>query len=187
MFDLGKDVAGALGMRTTKPYTNATFTKRVDYDGGRHRTKRAPTEPRYCPHCGAVYAKRRWVAPGHTGLVTLAAPAISTTCPACAAVATGVARGHLKLEGSFVAAHRHELEALLRNEAGRAADDNPTVRIMRWENGPRGSFSIATTTEHLTQRLGHALNRAFGGQIRYGFSHANKFARAVWRRDDGES
>jgi len=174
-------------MRTSKPYSNATFTKRVDHDGGRHHTRRAPSEPRYCPHCGAVYAKRRWVTGNHPGLVALAPGAISTTCPACAAAATGVARGHLKLEGSFVAAHRLELEALLRNEAGRAAEDNPTGRIMEWKNGPRGTFSVATTTEHLTQRLGHAVHKAFGGQIRYGFSHENKLARAVWRRDDGGS
>lgn len=171
-------------MRTTKPYTNATFTKRVDYDGGRHRTKRAPTEPRFCPHCGAVYSKRRWVAGDRPHLIATVPPAISTTCPACAAAATGMVRGHLKLEGAFVGAHRAELEALLKNEADRASEDNPTGRIIRWENGPHGSFSIGTTTEHLTQRLGHAVHRAFGGQVRYGFSHGNKFARAVWHRDD---
>lgn len=104
-------------------------------------------------------------------------------CPACDAAAKGLVRGHLRLEGSFVPAHRKEIEALLRNEAERAAEDNPTGRIIRWEDGPDGTLVIGTTTEHLTERLGHAIHKAFGGEIDYGFSHENKFARAVWRRD----
>jgi hypothetical protein len=42
---------------------------------------------------------------------------------------------------------------------------------------------VTTTTEHLVERLGRAVRRAFGGTIDYGFSHGNKFARATWRRD----
>lgn len=179
----GKLIAQTVGMRSAKPYTNVTFTKRVDRDAGRHRPSKALTEPRCCPQCGAVYIKRRWIAGTHPGAEALGRNAIATTCPACDASAKGFVRGHLRLEGSFVQMHRAELETLLRNEANRAAEDNPTARIIRWENGPKGSFTVGTTTEHLTERLGHAVHRAFGGHINYGFSHENKFARAVWHRD----
>ena len=49
-------------MRSNKRYTNATFTKRVDHEAGRHHTLRAESEPIGCPTCGAIYRKRRWVA-----------------------------------------------------------------------------------------------------------------------------
>ena len=47
-------------MRTVKRYTNTTFTHRVDHDGGRHRTPRAPAGPILCAGCGAVYENKHW-------------------------------------------------------------------------------------------------------------------------------
>lgn len=44
-------------------------------------------------------------------------------------------------------------------------------------------MTITTTTEHLAQRLGHALARSFAGKVRYGFSHDNKVTHVWWRRD----
>ena len=42
---------------------------------------------------------------------------------------------------------------------------------------------VETTTEHMAQRLGHALSRAFAGKVTYDFSHENKVARVNWHRD----
>lgn len=53
-------------MRGNKPFTNTNFTKRVDREGGRHRTRRAMSEPAACKECGAVYANRRWTAAQNT-------------------------------------------------------------------------------------------------------------------------
>ncbi len=73
-------------MRSKKKYTNATFTKRVDHEAGRHRTLRAMGEPSVCEDCGgALYAKRRWAAATsaadkrhkHSRLPQ------TTVCPAC--------------------------------------------------------------------------------------------------------
>lgn len=50
-------------MRSAKRYSNVTFTKRVDHEAGRHHTARAPAEPLVCTACGAVYRRRRWIAP----------------------------------------------------------------------------------------------------------------------------
>ena len=51
------------------------------------------------------------------------------------------------------------------------------------EMDEKGRLVITTTTEHLAQRLGHALEKAFGGEVRYDFSHENKLARVYWQRD----
>ncbi len=172
-------------MRSNKPYTNATFTKRVDHEAGRHHTRRAAREPSVCASCGAVYANRRWTTknaehgthePKHWH------PARLTTCPACVQAHGGTPSGYVYLEGAFLKAHRDDIENLLRNEAERAADDNPLAQIMLWQEAD-GKIKLSTTTEHLAQRLGHALEKAFDGKVEYDFSHENKLARVTWQRD----
>lgn len=106
-------------MRTTKRYTNTTFTHRVDHD----------------------------------------------------------------VSGGFVAAHQAEIETLLRAEGDRAAADNPLGRILSMHAAPPYALVVRTSTEHLAQRLGHALHKAFQGDVVFGFSHENKFAHVTWRRD----
>jgi hypothetical protein len=46
-----------------------------------------------------------------------------------------------------------------------------------------GRLIVTTTTEHLAQRLGHALQKAYRGHVRFDFSHENKFARVYWHRN----
>jgi hypothetical protein len=44
-------------MRTLKRWTNVTFTRRVDHEAGRHRGPAAPSGPRICEGCGAVFGQ----------------------------------------------------------------------------------------------------------------------------------
>jgi hypothetical protein len=173
-------------MRSKKPYTNATFTKRVDHEAGRHRPSRAISEPAVCEDCGAVYANRRWTAAtpdsGNERHEHWRPPQF-TVCPACVQQRTGEPRGFVYLDGAFFVTHHEEIEQLLRNEAERAAEDNPLARTMDWNRGDGHKLTITTTTEHLAQRLGHALEKAFGGATNYDFSHENKLARVSWQRE----
>jgi hypothetical protein len=171
-------------MRTSKPYTNATFTHRVDHDGGRHRQGRAPAEPLVCRDCRAVYTRRRWVAGTSQRARALAGAAREVLCPACQMKHEGNARGFFTLEGGFFTAHRAEIERLLRAEEGRAIEDNPTGRILTWDKSAPAKLTITTSTEHLVERLGHAVQNAYGGKMDYGFSHEDKIARGTWRRDE---
>lgn len=171
-------------MRSGKPYTNATFTKRVDHHGGRHRSSRAPAEPAVCAACGAVYAKRRW---SQTPSARVRAgradtPIAVRICAACRRRRTGMPRGYVHVDGGFFAAHRSDIEHLLHNEAARARADNPLAQIASWRHFEDGSLLITTSTEHLAQRLGHALEKAYDGTVHYGFSHENKMAHVWWRR-----
>jgi hypothetical protein len=90
------------------------------------------------------------------------------------------------LDGTFLVAHRAEIEHFLEKEGKRAAEDNPLARMMGLEMGKDGVLVVTTTTEHLAERLGHALQKAFGGRVRYEFSHENKLARVYWHRDVGK-
>ena len=175
-------------MRTDKPYTNATFTKRVDHEAGRHRGPRAPSEPRVCVSCGALYRRRRWVtaetaAQQGDAADALAAAPKAVRCPACRIIAHGSPAGMVVIDGEFPDAHADEVQRLLDGEARRAAQDNPLGRIVERRRDQHGRLIVSTTTEHLAQRLGQALEKAFTGMVRYDFSHENKFVRVYWHRD----
>lgn len=170
-------------MRSAKRYTNATFTKRVDHDGGRHRAPRAPTEPAVCPGCDAVYIGRRWtesVSPGV--LARRAEPLTVRICPACRQRRVGVPRGFVHIDGEFFRTHRGDVERLLHNEASRARENNPLQQILGWQQFRNGALVVNTSTEHLAQRFGRALEKAYDGVVRYRFSHETKVAHVWWRR-----
>jgi hypothetical protein len=166
-----------------KRYTNTTFTKRVDHEAGRHRTRRSLPEPIVCEGCGATYSHRRWTRGSERKMdrSALKEAVQSTLCPACKQERDGVPGGFLYVKGEFFIKHHDEITQLLRNEAERDEEDNPLARIMGWEDTD-SRLVIKTTTEHLAQRLGHALEKAFDGDVRYDFSHENKFARVYWER-----
>src|SRR5690348_13276727 len=173
-------------MRSNNQFTDMTITKRVDYEAGRHRPLRASKEPAVCGDCGAVYVNRRWTTSdlvgGHTRHKDRR-PAKTTVCPACKQKRAGEARGFVFLDGAFFVQHQKEIKQLLRNEAIRAAEDNPLARILEYKEGEGHQLTVTTTTEHLAQRLGHALEKAFDGSVHYDFSHENKLARVSWRRE----
>lgn len=173
-------------MSNNKKYSNATFTKRVDHEAGRHRPARSMKEPAVCRDCGAVYAERRWTAAKSDSATSKQnhwRPAQLTICPSCKQESTGEPRGFVFLDGAFFMTHQDEVENLLRNEAERAAEDNVLARILDWKRDAGHKLAVSTTTEHLAQRLGHALQKAFDGEVRYDFSHENKLARVSWQRE----
>lgn len=174
-------------MRSDKPHTSVTFTKRVDHEAGRHRPPKAPTEPRVCVSCGAVYEHRRWVTAAQAARRGVAvagqdAPA-PVRCPACRIIAHGSPAGMLVVDGDFADAHADEVQRLLDRESARAAEDNPLGRVIDRRRDADGRLVVSTTTEHLAERLGHALEKAFTGRVRFDFSHENRFARVYWHRD----
>jgi NMD protein affecting ribosome stability and mRNA decay len=171
-------------MRSSKRYSNASFTKRVDHLAGRHHGPKTPAGPQVCESCGAVFIRRHWIVGGtlRARAMTRTAPIVRTTCEACRMVADGTFRGELRVSGAFYGEHHDDIEHLLRNEVARGLADNPQARIVRWT--PRGSeeLTVTTTTEHLAQKLGRALKKAFSGAVHFEFSHENKFAHVTWRR-----
>ena len=172
-------------MRSPKKQTTQTYTKRVDHLAGSHRPPQAMTEPAVCQVCGDVYADRRWTRPdvdrqreNHPHFRA----ATAVICPACKRQADKIPSGYVHISGSFFAAHHDDITRLIHNEAERAAEDNPLARIMESKEEGGDHLTLTTTTEHLAQRLGHALEKAYDGDIRYDFSHENKLAHVYWQR-----
>lgn len=172
-------------MITKKRYTNQTFTKRPDHEGGAHRPPATPNEPAYCKECGAIYSEKHWVAKSavlETAEHPHWKPLKPVTCPACAQIRSGVVGGYFEMTGEFLANHREEIEGLIANEAREALQDNPLSRVMG-QLDEDGKLVVTTTTEHLAQRLGHAVQKAYNGETNYDFSHENKVLRVHWVRN----
>lgn len=168
-------------MRSGKRYTNLNFTKRVDHENG-FTPDRRESEPAVCEECGAVYTKGRWTKDAPAAVRFEKDELQKRPCPACRQIKNGVPSGFVYIEGDFFAAHREEIENLLKNEEKKISLTNPLARIMDWKRAPR-PLTVTTTTGHLAQHLGRSLNRAYGGDVEYDFSHENKLARVYWRRD----
>jgi hypothetical protein len=170
---------------TNKRYTTQTFTKRVDHAGGRHRPAAGIPEPAVCTGCGSIYSDRRWTAKDN---ITAGhkhphwRPAASVLCPACERIENHIVGGYVTLSGEFLAKHRKEIDNLITNEAARALEDNALSKIISRDEFD-DTLLIKTTTEHLAQRLGHALEKAYDGEVSYHFAHENKLARVTWHRD----
>lgn len=173
-------------MRSNKRYTNTTFTHRAE-PRDNPRAQEAPAEPILCAGCGAVYSHKRWSRSAAARMRLAAAsgaPIDVRICPGCKRKQSGVPRGFLHVDGEFVRTHRPDIISLLKNEAERAAVDNPVAQILEWRDDARtDDVLVTTTTEHLAIRLGRALERAFDGRVLYGFSHQNKLAHVWWHRD----
>jgi len=170
-------------MRSNKRFTNTVFTKRVDHEEG-HKSALHPTEPAICTQCHAVYAGERWTAASNTDVPEprKRTEVRETLCPACIQIKSGEPSGFVFIDGKFVPDHMVEIQNLLRNENEKTAEVNPLARIMEIKSAG-DQLVVTTTTEHLAQQLGRSLGHAFGGDVRYDFSHENKLARVHWHRD----
>ena len=173
-------------MRTNKRYTNTTFTHRPDAHDDL-RAQEAPPEPIVCAGCGAVYVRKHWsrsLSARARAAAQADQPIAVRICAGCQRRRAGVPHGFVHVDGDFVRTHRADIMNLLRNEAARAAEDNPLAQILEWgdERGHRNDVLVTTTTEHLAVRLGRALEKAFDGRVLYGFSHENKLAHVWWHR-----
>lgn len=169
-----------------RPKRDPRLAHRVHHDPGHPRTVRGEPEPALCAGCGAVYTRRHWRL-GPSAEIALGtwhgAPLQIRLCPGCRRRGSGLPRGYVHITGKFFADHRTEMEQLLHNEVRRAREDNPVAQVMDWRSYGTGGLLITTTTEHLAKRLGQALDKAFGGTVRYGFAHDSKLAHVWWTRE----
>jgi len=92
-----------------------------------------------------------------------------------------VAHGYLHVEGEFVRDHHEEIDTLLHREIRRAQADSPLNQVLGWEDDGRGGLLVLTSTEHLAQRLGRALEHEYDGEVYYGGA-GGSLARVWWHK-----
>lgn len=134
-------------------------------------------EPSVCTQCDAVYHDGRW-----QWLEETPKEAAADLCPACHRIKDKYPAGEIILAGTFLAAHREEILALVRHEAESETAEHPLHRIMAIEEHPGGPV-VTTTDIHLPRRIGHALEHAYKGLMEIRFDKDGHFARVKWHRD----
>ena len=104
-------------------------------------------EPARCTECGATYVRGHWRWQG------LMPPAPGTTsCPACRRIRDRYPAGEVTVSGSFVAAHRKEIEGLIRNTADNEATRASPAPHHGLQAG-KGAIVVTTTDVHLPHRI----------------------------------
>jgi len=145
-----------------------------------------------CPECHAMYYRKRWSLSRWSSQKKASQKIKDTTksgkaplipqpylCPACRKIKDGYAEGFVSLHWPHWLAHKANVLNLIHNEERQACHLNPLERIMGIRTRSDGA-DIETTTEHMAQRLGRHLVRAFKGEVQYKWSKQDKLARVYW-------
>lgn len=90
--------------------------------------------------------------------------------------------GVVEVRGGFYEAHREEIRHLLEHTVAVIQATHPFEKILsRSENGDR--LILEVTSAKLAERLGHTLDRAYGGKTVYEMLGDTGQARIYWERE----
>lgn len=140
-----------------------------------YKARGKPQEPTVCPECSAVFHDGRWQ------WLPEPAAAQRKTCPACQRIREHAPAGYVSLAGSFVAQHRDEILALVRNHEQKEKAERPLQRIMDIADED-GAVLVTTTDSHLARGIGEALRHAYQGELDLHYNADDNLARVRWTR-----
>lgn len=90
--------------------------------------------------------------------------------------------GTVRLHGAFVLQHPDELCGLMRNTEELEKREHPLERLMAISDATDG-LEVTTTGVHLAQRIGHALEAAYDGELKIHYNDEEYFVDVHWQRD----
>jgi len=143
-----------------------------------YKPRKKLSEPAVCKQCMAVLKGGRWqwttepLEGAHWEL-----------CPACRRINDKYPAGEMTLSGGFLKAHKQEILRLVHNVEALERYEHPMGRVMGVTD-EKGRVVITTTDIHLPRRIGHAISRAYKGELETHYDEAGHFVRVAWRRDD---
>ena len=162
-----REKRGRIGGKSPNPY---------------HEDKKYP-EPTNCPRCELVYRNGRWQTKTDSDDSTKAQKTHSSHCPACKREIGRLPAGLLYLSGSYLEKHRDEILNIVKNQSTSAAAQRPLQRIM-WIEQSGDTTEIATTSNHLAQRIGKAIEDACKGSLTIKHADDAQLVRLYWERSD---
>ena len=131
----------------------------------------------HCLGCGAYFHGGRWSWHPEAG-----SQPETVTCPACRRIAENDAAGNVTLSGAFVQAYREDLLNLIRNTEEAERKEHALERLIGIsEEG--GKVMVGTTGTHLANRIGHALEAAYDGSVKYTYTENETHLDVTWMRD----
>ena len=137
-----------------------------------------------CPRCGAVYDGHRWIPEPDAELKRALAKKAheQQLCPGDLRLSKRQVEGIVTLKGAFMKSHRDEIANLVNRVAREGRRRNVSARIFEIVEDD-GDIVIETTDEHLAERMGKEVEKAFKGNLEIKWQEKDTFARVVWQRD----
>lgn len=161
--------------RERGPYRYRRLQMLDGADNDAYRPGGKPRGPTKCPRCGLEFRKGRWVR------ANAAAGAARRRCPACRRIEENFPAGYVTLSGEFFRARRNEVLARVRRCEAQEGAEHPLERIMRIDDSTESTL-ITTTSVHLAHQIGHALRKAFKGDLRVSYNKQDNLLRVRWQR-----
>jgi NMD protein affecting ribosome stability and mRNA decay len=137
-----------------------------------------------CPKCGAIWDGDRWVSePGEALLKEFSRKQHCTElCPGDLRIEKRQVEGVVTLKGKFLGSHIEEINNLVKRVARDGRRRNVAARVLQTVR-EEDSLVIETTDEHLAERMGKEVEKAFKGTLEIKWQKKDTFARVNWRRD----
>jgi hypothetical protein len=137
-----------------------------------------------CPKCGAIWDGERWVPePDETLRREFGRKQHCTElCPGDLRIEKKQVEGVVTLKGRFLASHREEINNLIGRVAREARKRNVAARILETVEED-DSLVLETTDEHLAEKMGKEVEKAFKGALEIKWQKKDTFARVTWQRD----
>lgn len=146
-----------------------------------HDAGAAPAGTMVCAGCHAVYERKHWHFDEADYERLHGAPdvTVTTACPGCRRIADRDFRGELTILGPPRRQPVDERYQRIVDTEARARRLNPIGRVGEVQIAP-GRWTVQTTTATLAVRLGHELQKAFGGHLSIDKPPRSDHARVLW-------
>lgn len=142
-------------------------------------------EPAICSGCQAIWKKGKWSLDETLRKETLRfEKPHQVLCPACRRAQDGYPAGVIYLRGDFLLAHKDQILNTIKNQEAASLAKNPLDRIIKIEDLGGEGVIIETTSEQLATKLGRAVEKACGGDLKIQFSRQEKLVRVYWSREE---
>jgi len=162
--------------RERGPYRYRRLQVLEGYGHDAYRLPRKPPSPAQCPRCGAVFRDGRW------SWDRSAPPRAKLLCPACRRIAEDMPAGYLTITGEYFSRHRAEVLGRVLHCSEQERAEHPLERIISMREQD-GEMLITTTSTHLARLIGHALKRAFKGNLKMVYGKDENLLRVRWSRE----
>ena len=157
----------------SKPIRRNRLINELDHDP--YHSKQKLKSSTYCPDCGAMVEKGRWVWQSNLPKI------YEHSCPACLRIRDRIPAAYLVLQGEFLKIHKHEIMNLILNVERKVKQEHPLKRIMEISDN-NSQLEIHYTDAHLARGTGDALVKALGGMVDYHYGKEDITLRVNWER-----
>ncbi len=146
--------------------------------------KGEPDKMKVCPLCNAIHDGHRWVPEPDETLrkSALKSNPVSAKCPGDLRIERHQVEGVVTLGGSFLDGHKSELMNLVQRVARNGRSRNVAARLLAVDDSNH-KVVIETTDDHLAERIGKEVEKAFKGELAIKWQEKDHFVRVSWTRD----